>query len=454
MSNSNSDRPSFAGDPDNQPQLIQTAAAEELAARTHAERAPDGQVFGEVELDTSPTNRVSNKYSTEDFKPLRWGIDSLYLSFTGELRLEQEDRLNKLKKLAQSQRIDEQGLAQIALAGHVFEVKDKSSGLFPFALEDNCFRIQLSRASSKSMPMAYVKISSAYLTHKSVEEIVDDLRAALAELGSADYMPKVSRIDLFVDFASSIDMESWGRQAWVTRAHAVNQYSVKERFSGWTVGLGGDMGARLYDKVLEIITSDKGYLIPLWNAAGWDGKLPVWRLEFQFKREVLSQFKVQSLSSTLSHLNGLWSYATTEWLKLTIPTEGDSNRSRWPIHPLWGCLASVDFETVGGPLMREFSAQRIPSDRRLFDHGFSVLTSFMAREQITDVSTGFEAFKTSMLDYLHGRAINDGVYVDDFISERVAAKARVFNTVLNATDEASAIEAQANAYRRAKDGQL
>ena len=33
---------------------------------------------GEVELDTSPTNRVSNKYNPEYFKALRWGIDNLY----------------------------------------------------------------------------------------------------------------------------------------------------------------------------------------------------------------------------------------------------------------------------------------------------------------------------------------------------------------------------------------
>lgn len=40
----------------------------------------------ETELkDTSPTNRVSNKYNHEYYQPLRWGIDSLYLSFAGSL---------------------------------------------------------------------------------------------------------------------------------------------------------------------------------------------------------------------------------------------------------------------------------------------------------------------------------------------------------------------------------
>ena len=35
-----------------------------------------------------------------------------------------------------------------------------------------------------------------------------------------------------------------------------------------------------------------------------------------------------------TNLNGLWSYATTDWLRLTIPTPEDEPRSRWPVHPL------------------------------------------------------------------------------------------------------------------------
>lgn len=78
------------------------------AAETLGKSARSGEscTYGfdqsEVELDTSPTNRVSNKYNPEYFKPLRWGVDSLYLSFTGVLFPEIEARLEQLKKLAQS----------------------------------------------------------------------------------------------------------------------------------------------------------------------------------------------------------------------------------------------------------------------------------------------------------------------------------------------------------------
>lgn len=424
------------------------------AAPADQERAPARPGHGAVEADTTPSNTVSNKYIPEFFKPLRWGIDSLYLSFSGELYPEQEKQLIELKKLAQADHIKDQAFAQVELAGHVFEVRDKGAKFFPYILEDNCFRIQLSKASSKSIPMAYVKISSEYLTHKQVEDIVDDLRALLKVLGSIDYMPKVSRIDLFVDFCSSYSMESWDRHAWVTRAQTVNQYAVSGEFSGWSIGMGSEaMIGRLYDKLLEIASSNKAYLVPLWQEARWNPEQDghVWRLEFEFKRDILSQFGIQPFSTALTNLNGLWSYASTEWLKLTLPGD-DKNRSRWSVHPLWGYLSSVDFETAGGPLSRVFSPQRVPSDRRLFDHGFSVLSSFMAREGITDFYQGMEAFQTALYHYLNNRAINDGAYFDTYVQERIAIKARRFNSILNKMGE-EALDDAADEYRRLSDGE-
>lgn len=432
---------------------------EDLPSVTESSDAPapsgsaraGGRGAGEEELDTSLTNRVSNKYNPDYFQPLRWGVDSLYVSFAGELHPEWESKLEQLKKLAQSDQLKNQALSQIELNHHIFEVKDKATGMFAFILEDNCFRIQLSRARAKSLPMAYVKISSEYLTHKSPDLIIDDLRQSLSFLGVIDYIPNISRIDLFVDFSSSEDMESWGRQAWVSRSGDVDQYSVGGIFSGWAIGLGGAMVARLYDKLLEIITSNKGYLVPLWNEAGWNGCHRIWRMEFQFNREILRQLGIKSYSDAMANLNGLWSYASNEWLRLTLPSETDQNRSRWPLHPLWGFISSVDFETNGGSLSREFSAQRVPSDQRLFDHAFSVLTSFMAREKITDFYQGMDALNTALYHYLNNRAMNAGASFDDFVDERIAVKAKRYNSILNQAEASERDSAEA--YRKLSDGE-
>lgn len=422
-------------------------ASLELPARAAADGSSEAPA-----LDTPPTNRVSNKYNQEYFKLLRWGVDSLYLSFAGSLHADQEANLERLKKLAQAEQLSEQSAAQLAINHHVFEVKDKGTGLFPYVLDDNSFRIQLSRSRAKSMPMAYVKISSEYLTHKSIDNVMLDLLSVLNSLGVMESQAKVSRIDLFVDFASNENMESWGRNAWVTRSEKINQYAIKGEFSGWSIGMGSTMAARLYHKMLEILTSNKGYLIPLWSAAGWDGETRVWRLEFEFKRDILSQFAVQPLATCRSHLNSLWSYATTEWLKLAIPTEADTNRSRWEIHPLWVLLSSVDFETSGGALSREFTAQRIPSDQRLFDYGFSAISSYMAREGIIDLYDGVEAYYRGLYHHINKRAMNTGISYDQFLEERIAIKAKRFNSILNhaAQDQD---QYSADDYRKQSDGE-
>ena len=440
------------GKPSDQSQLTEPAAAEITPARTGVSRV-HGRDLGEVEQDTTSSNTVSNKYNEEIFKPLRWGIDSLYVSFKGQLHAHQQNLLSSLKQHAQSININDQALAQIEINEHIFEVKDKGALMFPYIIEDNCFRIQLSRTTSQTMPMAYVKISSEYLTHTSPKETVDDLIQVLLQLGELESRsPNTSRIDLFVDFTSSVNMESWDRHAWVTRASKVNQYSVDGVFSGWAIGMGSTVAARLYNKILEIMISNKAYLVPLWNEAGWDQSSTIWRMEFELKREILSQLKVQDLSLTLDNLNGLWSYLTTEWLKLTLPNPTDKNRSRWDIHPLWQCISSVDFETFGGSLSREFSAQRVPSDQYLFSHGFGVLSSYMAKRGITDFYQGFRAFELDLYNELNNRAINVGVYFDTYVQEQIALKAKRFNSMLNKLND-SAIRRAADEYRRQSDGE-
>jgi hypothetical protein len=296
-----------------------------------------------------------------------------------------QERLTKLKQLAQHPEAYQQALAQYAIAGHIFEVKDKGSSVFPFVIEDGAFRISLSRAS-KFTPMAYVKISSMYLSSITPNGAEEELRSILNELGTLTASAHVSRIDLCADFVSHENMESWDREAWVTRGKKIDAHAVEGKFTGWSIGLGGNISCRLYNKLLEIITSGRVDLIPLWEATGRKPEEPVWRVEFQFMREILAQHGIVDLESVLANLNGLWSYATTEWLRLTIPNPDDQTRARWPLHPLWGYLSSVDWETNGGAPCKVIQGHPIASGG-------------------TDICTGceFDCF-------LHGKALHHGLW--------------------------------------------
>jgi hypothetical protein len=409
-------------------------------------RGGNGGGTGAPPSNTAPDN--SNLF----FQPLRWGIDSLYLSYPGELSAEAEAQLRALKQQAQG-RDYEAARAQFVLGDHIFEVKDKGSGLFAFALADGAFDIRLSASRSKKLPMAYVQVRSGLLAHKAPAAIEAELRTLLGLVGTVT-APKVSRVDLFADFASTLDMESWTREAWVTKASAVHQYAEDSTFTGWTVGAGGNLMARLYLKLLECQKTGKEYLLDLWRAAGWGGVAPVWRLEFEFRREVLAQLDLDTLPSILGNLNGLWSYASTEWLKLCVPNEADKTRSRWPIHPLWVALASIDWETEGGPLSRTFTAARAPSREWLGARALSLVAS-------TGSVVGMADFDAAAMELLHlaSNALGmrygmSGISLEQGFGEMVEVNNRKYNLKVNEPDpdEDEDEPKLQNPYYRAKQG--
>ena len=276
------------GEATKHPQTQNQAASDSMGARGARTGESDAEgIAGAAPSNTAPDN------SKFHYQPLRWGVDSLYLSYPGVLSPDRVSQLRHLKSIAQGPD-HEAAKAQLQLGSHVFEVKDKSSGLFAFTLVDGSYMIRLGAGKSKQLPMAYVQVSSQLLSHKGPTEIESELRDLLRQLGEV-HAPKVSRVDLFLDFACDLSMEGWSREAWVTRACAVNQYAEDKTFTGWTIGAGGALMARLYHKLLECKKSGKEYLLDLWARAGWDQEMPVWRLEFQFKREVLVHMGLQQL---------------------------------------------------------------------------------------------------------------------------------------------------------------
>lgn len=404
---------------------------------------------------TPPSNTVPYNCNNEYFKLLRFGVDSLYLSYQGELFPEVKERLTKLKQLAQHPEADQQAQAQYAIAGHIFEVKDRGSSIFPFVIEDSAFRISLSKTSKKT-PMAYVKLSSRYLCSITPNEAEIHLRHILSELGILSDYAHVSRIDLCTDFVSHENMESWGREAWITRGKKIDAHAVNEKFTGWSIGLGGKISCRLYNKLIEIHSSGRTDLVPLWKEAGWIEGEPIWRVEFQLMRDVLAEHGLISLDSVLANLNGLWSYASTEWLRLTLPNSDDQTRSRWPIHPLWGYISSIDWETNLNKLSRSFQATRLPEDKRILALGISSMASYMAKYGITDFDEGLDRYLLALHQYLCTCGEFNGLSGEDCLLEKVRLRGREFGTLLNVdVDEQKRLEVEkaARDYRKASEGE-
>lgn len=381
-----------------------------------------------------PSNTAPGTYKDGETwaKVLRYGVDSLYLSYEGELYGDVEGQLSLLKLQAQGRDIKDRAKAQFEVLGHCFEVWDRGQRGYPYILQDNAFRLCIASSMSRRLPMVYAAISSEFLAHKGPEAAQDELRGVVRYLGDGYDFPNTSRVDLFADFQTNADLELPGRRAWVGRSRSVNGYSQDDEFTGWTIGQGAVMSARLYNKTIEAAKSNKPWLFPLWSRGGLIDGVPVWRVEFQVMGAVLKELGIRSFVSMLDNLGGIWQYATQDWLRFTLPQLGDSNRRRWPTHPVWDVLANLRWRLDDVPLTRTFSGSRVPSIERLQRMYMSLLTSFMAAKAITDYREGAKLFFSSAHQF-HEIYAKQKYQIDiaDWVEREVREKGRKFNTLSN-----------------------
>ena len=175
-------------------------------------------------------------------------------------------------------------------------------------------------------------------------------------------------------------------------------------------------------------------------------------MEFEAKRNALVSLQLPKLSHLLPNQAALWQYLTENWLRLTVPTESDSNRARWNNHPLWDFIAAAFSTETEQTKLQRFNPARLPEDERLFVHGLGGITSFMASRGIEDIGEGIGEYLHQAKAYHVTRSgfKHDGM--ERYVGRKVKAKNRRYNTVQNAQPlEYQSIEA-AEAYQSAKDG--
>lgn len=414
---------------------------------------------GADSLDAPPSNRASNKCNGTTFQLLSRHVDSLELSYKGDLHAHWEATLEEGKRRAQERDPEKQSQAQVMIGDRCFLVHDKGSGRFPFVIEDSDFLIKLSRSTSKGLPLAWCQIRNHCLLHLGPQNAADCLSEIVHSLGVTIGSETVSRIDLAVDFVTDVNMEGWDRRAWVTRIPYKQSHSDGDKFTGWSIGKGSQIIYRLYDKTHEVNTKSRdkaAYLHELWDRAGWAPWDTVWRSEFEFRRSVLEQFGLTTLEQVLDSLAGIWQYATFGALRLALPTLSDTTRSRWPDHPLWKALKDVPWETPSSDLTRHYSTSGAPQDEYIARHGLSLLTSVMGRDGILEPGDAWARVKDIVVGSLKEDEAITGETPEVQLVKRAQAKGRRYFTMNNIRStrlERLPDDLAAEAYRKASRGQ-
>jgi hypothetical protein len=362
-------------------------------------------------------------------------VDSLYLSFSGAIDPKLAVHMQECKTLAQANDEEIVALGGIRIGDHQFMVMPRGRGRFAFVLEDNWFSIQLSNTSGKRLPLALVQIRSEYLTAVGPEEAIRTISELIGGMGSLTGPARLSRIDLFADFTTALDLTAIPGAHWVKRSKKRTIHEECDQVTGISFGSGNEVSARLYDKTRELNKSGKFYLEALWGLQGWKEGETVWRMEFQIRREGLPEPMMGAALAALPLSGNLWRYLCDDWLRLALPSPSDDTRSRWPTHPLWANLAHVwDIDPLAAPLTR-VAKSRAPTDDYLFRAGIAGLTSFMAREGIADYGHGLGEFLHALEAYYDAPSRQFPESLQGYIGRKARLKARRYNVRMSSHDE-------------------
>ncbi len=266
--------------------------------------------------------------------PVLVGIDSLYLSsFLDGLGIDWEVLRYEREKLRATVGAEH---VEFDLGGERFALKRGGRKPYSFVLTNRNFELHL---GENIQPRCHAKFSSELLWRDGLEGAVRRYDTIWQRAGERATRPEVVfRVDAAFDFA--IGVPDFQTEHFVSQA--AKDATWREGGALQSVQLGtSDVVVRVYDKVAEIEQqSGKHWLFDLWGTN--EG---VWRCEFQIRGERLREAGIATVQQLRAYLPSLVRHLARQHTTLRMPT-GDTNRSRWPLHPMWrGLIAATDHLT-------------------------------------------------------------------------------------------------------------
>jgi len=278
------------------------------------------------EIDTTAALSANNECHL-----LLSGLDTLYVGFNidpvgGALDF---DELAFQQALRQEDRALE--YETLTLGSMEFLLRPYGRNPYKYILANEDFEIAL---TERMLPNFYVRFLSKALWLKGAEALEAILRDWFASLKLKCVREEsVSRADWAFDY-HLVD-PCLLADHFVSRADKDSTWRNDGKVETLTFGK-GDTVVRVYDKIAEIEQqSDKSWFYQIWGRNS-----DVWRIEVQVRRERLKSGGIK----TLRDLDDLSADLLREILgghtTMRTPSD-DSNRSRWPLSPLWQDLLRV-----------------------------------------------------------------------------------------------------------------
>ncbi|MFA7175453.1 MAG: phage/plasmid replication protein, partial [Kiritimatiellia bacterium] len=177
-----------------------------------------------------------------------------------------------------------------------------------------------------------------------------------ASVGYQTFQPeRLSRVDFTFDY--QIPVVDFYEDNFVSAATKDKQFRKNRKVQ--TFGFGeGDVVLRVYNKVDEIQEkSAKTWFFDLWQCSE-----NVWRIEWQIRKAWLRTFGIRTFADLEERQGDLLRVLVKDHTTLRIQTD-DSNRSRWPVHPVWADLQARVGQMDGLGVVRELDMLALLEER-------------------------------------------------------------------------------------------
>ncbi|GHF13918.1 hypothetical protein GCM10017044_05010 [Kordiimonas sediminis] len=254
------------------------------------------------------------------------GIDSLYMSYYINLPQIDWEELHFQKERLKADR--QSNYAPVQIGGRTFALLPAGTRQYTFQLQHADYRILL---SENNIPNIQVQYASKGLWLRGLDAVTAEVESWIKSLEGYPLRPaSITRIDFAYDF--HVPEVDFSIDHFVSRASKDSVWRNRGSVETFSFGK-GDIVVRVYDKVAEIEQQSQKY----WLYDLWGKRENVWRVEFQVRTERLKKAGIITLQDLKEFGADLLRELSTSHTSLRVPNT-DSNRSRWPLHPIWQSL--------------------------------------------------------------------------------------------------------------------